>query len=736
MNEKLRKRFRALPLLVVMLAILLLPAFADGNDSAIPPEVASYANDWPLPNHDYDNHRAATNSSINSGNVNELGLAWAFKIPGIGRYGGAASNPIILRNTAYFQDLRGNIVALDLQSGETRWEAEYNSSAVEGPNGPAVGWGKVFAAKDIHNMTALNSSTGEEIWTTRISNITTTGIDIQPQVYDGMVYISTVPGTSDIFYAPGGIGVIYALDQATGQVLWNFSTVDSPDLWGHAEINSGGGCWYTPSIDLKTGTIYWGISNPAPFPGTDQWPSGTSRPGPNLYTDSMMALNHTTGSMLWFNQVYPHDLFDYDLQIAPILANGTVSGRHEEMVIGAGKMGRVYAFNRNNGYLLWVTDVGEHNENYMLDMLPNGTTRTQPAVIGGVETPMAYADGVLYVPVIDMVTDWTPSSLNASSLNFSTGKGELVAINVSGGKILWYKKFDSINIGAATVVNDLVFTATYDGNIYALNRTTGDRIWKYKAPAGINGWPAVAGDTILWPCGVGANPSLIALKIGAKGGSPQISITSPKDGSTMASTEVNVSVQVMNFNLTDKLGAANVTGEGHIHYFKDVQVPTSPGLPAITEAGTYAPTPNTSYTWMNLSPGLHTFSVELVNNDHTPLFPPVTDTVNATIESHPPVPAAVTIIGLVAKNMAFNTTTITVPAGAEITVNFDNQDSGIPHNFAVYQDKTAATQIFKGDITVGPRMITYTFTAPTEPGSYFFRCDVHPNTMTGNLIVE
>ena len=95
-----------------------------------------------------------------------------------------------------------------------------------------------------------------------------------------------------------------------------------------------------------------------------------------------------------------------------------------------------------------------------------------------------------------------------------------------------------------------------------------------------------------------------------------------------------------------------------------------------------------------------------------------------------------TTIGLVAKNMAFNTTTITVPAGAEITVNFDNQDNGIPHNFAVYQDKTAAKQIYKGDIIVGPRTITYTFTAPTKPGSYFFRCDVHPNTMTGHLIVE
>ena len=399
-------------------------------------------------------------------------------------------------------------------------------------------------------------------------------------------------------------------------------------------------------------------------------------------------------------------------------------------------MGRVYAFNRSLGNLLWSTDVGEHNQNSMLDMLPNGTTRTQPAVIGGVETPMAYADGVLYVPVIDMVTDWTPSNLNASSLNFSTGKGELVAINVSGGKILWYKKFDSINVGAATVVNDLVFTATYDGSIYALNRTTGERVWKYLAPAGINGWPAVAGDTILWPCGVGTNASLIALKIGAVGGSPQIMISAPSDGSTTTSTSVNISVQVKNLNLTNKIGKANITGEGHIIYYKDVSVPIAEATPATTKAGTYAALSNTSYTWKDLTPGLHTFSTELVNNDNTPLVPPVTDTVNVTVENLPVVPKAHTTINLVAKNMAFNTTTITVPAGAEITVNFDNQDNGIPHNFAVYQDKTAAKQIYKGDIIVGPRTTIYTFTAPAKSGSYFFRCDVHPSTMTGQLIVK
>jgi hypothetical protein len=92
------------------------------------------------------------------------------------------------------------------------------------------------------------------------------------------------------------------------------------------------------------------------------------------------------------------------------------------------------------------------------------------------------------------------------------GKGELVAIDINTGNILWNKVFDSINVGSATVVNDVVFTATYDGMVYGFEAETGDQLFNFTAPAGINGWPAVAGDTIIWPAGVGINASLIAIR--------------------------------------------------------------------------------------------------------------------------------------------------------------------------------------------------------------------------------
>ncbi len=92
-------------------------------------------------------------------------------------------------------------------------------------------------------------------------------------------------------------------------------------------------------------------------------------------------------------------------------------------------------------------------------------------------------------------------------------------------------------------------------------------------------------------------------------------------------------------------------------------------------------------------------------------------------------------LGLVAKSIAFNTSKIAVPAGAQVTVNFDNQDSGVPHNLAVYQSSSATSTIFKGQIITGSSKTTYTFTAPSKPGTYYFQCDVHPTTMNGQFVV-
>jgi plastocyanin len=137
----------------------------------------------------------------------------------------------------------------------------------------------------------------------------------------------------------------------------------------------------------------------------------------------------------------------------------------------------------------------------------------------------------------------------------------------------------------------------------------------------------------------------------------------------------------------------------------------------------------------------------------TPSRPSVSPDANAVIPSpglppsagaspSPSVPAgsspapAETTIELTAANIKFDKSTITVPAGKPVIISFTNQDAGIPHNFAVYTDSSASQSIFTGEIITGKASTTYTFTAPTARGTYFFRCDVHPTLMTGQFIVQ
>jgi plastocyanin len=236
--------------------------------------------------------------------------------------------------------------------------------------------------------------------------------------------------------------------------------------------------------------------------------------------------------------------------------------------------------------------------------------------------------------------------------------------------------------------------------------------------------------------------TLVALAACSSYGSkaPSIEITSPVNGSTIPVGNVTVSIQVSNFKLVDKLGQANVSGEGHIHYFLDYPAPTEQGKAAIPPAGTkWAATPAASYTFDNVGPGSHTIYVELVNNDHTPLNPPVVESVTFTVSTAstptPTTTAQSVTINLVAHNIAFNQSTITVPACANVTVNFSNEDSGIQHNFAVYTNSSATTAIFTGQVIVGVSNTVYHFTAPCTPGTYFFRCNIHPTIMFGNFVV-
>jgi outer membrane protein assembly factor BamB len=495
---------------------------------AVPPEVAAAADEWPVANHDYANTRATTSSRIDSTTVRTLGVSWQRELRGASKWGTAATGPLIADGVVYFQDLSSNVFALDADSGALRWKHVVRQKAF-GPNGPALGWGKLFVSNGDRHMVALRLENGKPLWRTPLGGPTG---QQQPVAFGGYLLTGIAAGRKargsgrvlkTALLKGGASGFAYALRQDDGRVAWEFQTV-TKGFWGNAELNSGAGIWYPPAVDEASGLTYWSTGNPAPAPGTGGHPNGSSRPGPNLYSNTMLALALGTGRLAWHHQVAAHELFHHDFQNPPILAEA--GGR--KLVVGSGKLGVVYAFDRATGELVWERPVGRH-ENDHLKRLPEGKVVTvYPGFWGGVETPGAFADGTLYFEVVNMPTPYTATAWQAKDgqtsvenlegrTEYDKGTSELVALDAATGEIRWTRALPAPGFGGATVVNDLVFTATYDGMIYAVSRADGRIVWRFQAPGGINAWPAVAGDVLVWPVGLGRKPVLLALKLGASG---------------------------------------------------------------------------------------------------------------------------------------------------------------------------------------------------------------------------
>ncbi|CAN5397403.1 PQQ-binding-like beta-propeller repeat protein [soil metagenome] len=473
------------------------------------PEAATAVRGWPAPGRDLRGNRAVPDSPIDSKTIGSLEAAWSVPLPGPGIYGNAASGPVVVGDTVLVQDLSSTVRAIDLRSGKVRWTAEYDLLSI-GPNGPAVGYGLVFFAKGTKQIAAVDLETGVERWSVELTRTPTEGIDIQPQVFGGLVYVSTVPISLEGQYQGGDAGVLYALDAETGKVRWDFRTVKGDDLWGNPDVNSGGGAWYPPAIDEDSGTIYWGIANPAPYAGTPEFPNGSSRPGDNLYTDSVVALDAATGQLRWYHQAVPHDLFDRDLVHVQLVATGGGSeGR--DVLVGTGKLGRVIGHDPETGEVLWDTKVGLHRNDDLTEI--DGPTEVLPGSYGGVLTPPSAADGVVYVPVVNSPSTYEPDRANYIGAELGQMPGEVDAVDAATGEVLWTTEVDGDPLGGTIVLGDLVLTALLDGKIIALDRATGKQVWTHQAPGGINGWPAASGDTLLWPVGQADPPVLMALRL-------------------------------------------------------------------------------------------------------------------------------------------------------------------------------------------------------------------------------
>src|SRR6266550_3126112 len=335
---------------------------------------------------------AARASAINSSNVSKLGVAWT--VPIEAAYGRYATTPVVVNGVVYTQDLESNVMAIELATGKVLWRHTY-SSPNGGPDGGNVVSGTVYAATN-HAAVALSAATGRQLWSRTLIGNNREGIDMAPGYNDGTVYVSTVPvNPNKGQYLGGAKSTLWALNAATGAPEWSWDEVQN--LWGNPAVNSGGGLWDPPSFDSE-GNIYIGVANPGPIAPTG-WPAGypwgTSRPGPDLYTDSVVKLS-PQGKLLWYYQLTPHDLFDWDLQNSPVLT--TAHG--QPVVIDGGKAGVLIELNAQTGKLIWKLPVGVHTGHDNDGLITENATpgahiplpakfSLEPGVLGGVESQLA-----------------------------------------------------------------------------------------------------------------------------------------------------------------------------------------------------------------------------------------------------------------------------------------------------------------------------------------------------------
>ncbi len=410
------------------------------------------------------------------------------------------ANPVLANGIAYVQDGASNVMAVQYATGKVLWTHRYTSPDY-GPNGVTIGNGKIYGVTAT-GVFALDAKTGRQLWYDTHLATGKANFDIAPQVAGGKVFVSSA-------LTVGG-GILYALNADTGATIWRFQTV--ADKIGRQIRRPPDGAWDASTIIGPDHSVYAGIGNPY----LSQYQAQTT-PSRELYTDSIVKLNQATGKLEWYYQAFPDDFHDWDLQISPIY---TTAAGHP-VVLAAGKGGFVFALDPTSGTLLWKTAVGIHNGHDRDDQLALAgklhlkTPYTlYPGEAGGVETNMAAADGVVYVPVVNLPDTYTGTKVPVGTANFAQGSGAMVALSIATGKQLWATNLGQMPLGGATVSNDLVFTtsvvfaAPLTCEVVALLRKDGSIVWTAHLQAGCNATLAIAGSTLLVGAGLAARRSI------------------------------------------------------------------------------------------------------------------------------------------------------------------------------------------------------------------------------------
>lgn len=486
----------------------------------------SDSGNWLHSNGSYSQTRYFPGKQITAANVSKLHAAFVFQTEVVESMETA---PIVFDGVMYLTTSFNHVYAINAVTGYTYWHYKHKMGAITtyccGPNnrGIAIKDGKVFMGTLDSKLVALDAKSGKLLWETQIADPELGYSEtMAPTVIEDKVLIGTNGGEYGIR------GFVKAFAANDGKLLWTFYTI--PDkghegVWAvndatgrnmHRDIAAekeqlakqggdfyktlGGGVWMSPAIDTKTRTVFFVAGNPAP----DLY--GAERPGDNLYTNSMVAVDLDTGTYKWHYQYIAHDVWDLDAVSATILVDvKDKDGKMVPAVIHGGKTGHIYVHRRDNGQLIRFSEAMIPQENMWVLPTAQGA-RMLPGANGGVEwSPMAVDPKLRLAYAANL---HQPMTYHVEASKYPGGKlwlggafkaiaseeqwGRLVAVNIDTGKIAWGVKTPQPLIGGVlATAGGLVFNGEGNGWFKAFDSKTGKELWKFNCGAGVNA-PAVS----------------------------------------------------------------------------------------------------------------------------------------------------------------------------------------------------------------------------------------------------
>jgi alcohol dehydrogenase (cytochrome c) len=483
-------RVKALVLsLAVFAAVLGLSACGGGKSITTGEYVAKAPEieDWPLFGRDRDNTRFATQDEINTGNVGDLGVAWSTDL-GPDQYL-MESFPLVIGENVYVTTSTDEVMSINGATGHKNWtytpQVDFSQSTGVGGYGVSVNRGvaaedgKLFVLTFDDKLTAISQKTGEELWTSQVADPSTGAYEsMAPSAYDGKVFVGD-SGAED-----GVRGFVAAYDQKTGKQLWKFYTVPKAGTSWVPKGGGGGTIYMPPTIDPRTNTVYVGTGNPAPVI------VGAKRPGKNLYTDSILALDADTGKLKWYHQEEAHDLWDYDAESPVTLFTVEIEGRKRRGVAEAGKNGLLFLLDAKTGKNLFPSVPFVKRDHS--PPTRKGTLECPGAVGGSQYSPLAYSPETQAVYVsgvnICMVLKVDLETTSNGEKQFGGDRivpedtkktGTFTAVSTVTGKVIWKHEMPTpMDGGATATAGGLVFSGDQQGILYAFDAKDGDVHWQ------------------------------------------------------------------------------------------------------------------------------------------------------------------------------------------------------------------------------------------------------------------